>query len=54
MIPGFETIGGLAVIRDSAKELGTYITKVLAITSFPSTQKVDLIGHSEGTVVARY
>lgn len=54
MIPGFETMGGLTDIRESAKELDAFITKVLATTSSPSTQKVDLIGHSEGTVVARY
>ncbi|OAQ30310.1 alpha/beta-hydrolase [Linnemannia elongata AG-77] len=54
MIPGFETIGGLTDIRESAKELDAFITKVLATTSSPSTQKVDLIGHSEGTVLARY
>ncbi|KAF8927966.1 hypothetical protein BGZ47_001881 [Haplosporangium gracile] len=52
MIPGFDTMGGLSDIRDSAKELDTFITKVLS--SSPSAQKVDLIGHSEGTVVARY
>lgn len=54
MIPGFETMGGLTDIRKSAKELDAFITKVIATTSSPSTQKVDLIGHSEGTVVARY
>ncbi|KAG9061562.1 hypothetical protein KI688_007141 [Linnemannia hyalina] len=46
--------GGLTDIRESSKELDAFITKVLAATSSPSTQKVDLIGHSEGTVVARY
>ncbi|KAF9127635.1 hypothetical protein BGX30_014714 [Mortierella sp. GBA39] len=54
MIPGFKTIGGLTDIHESSKELDAFITKVLAATSSPSTQKVDLIGHSEGTVVARY
>ncbi|KAF9921295.1 hypothetical protein FBU30_008709 [Linnemannia zychae] len=51
MIPGFETLGGLSDIRISAKELDSFISKVLTATS---AQKVDLIGHSLGTVVARW
>ncbi|KAG0275246.1 hypothetical protein BGZ95_009032 [Linnemannia exigua] len=51
MFPDFETLGGISDIRESAKELDTFITKVLATTH---AQKVDLIGHSEGPVVARW
>ncbi|KAG0378778.1 hypothetical protein BGX24_002817 [Mortierella sp. AD032] len=51
MLPGFKTLGGISDIRESAKELDTYITKVLDTTH---AKKVDLIGHSEGTVVARW
>ncbi|KAF9902650.1 hypothetical protein EC991_004707 [Linnemannia zychae] len=51
VLSNFATIGGISDIRDSAKELDTFISKVLSITS---AQKVDLIGHSEGTVVARW
>ncbi|KAF9117869.1 hypothetical protein BGW39_001712, partial [Mortierella sp. 14UC] len=42
---------GISDIRESAKELDAFISKVLSTTS---AQKVDLIGHSEGTVVARW
>ncbi|KAF9090932.1 hypothetical protein BGX23_005609 [Mortierella sp. AD031] len=51
MIPGFDTIGGVTDIRNAAKELDVFITKVLAASS---AQKIDLIGHSAGSVVARW
>ncbi|KAF9578706.1 hypothetical protein BGW38_005375 [Lunasporangiospora selenospora] len=51
MIPGFPGIGGLTDIQDSAHQLGDYVDKVLASTT---ASKVDLVGHSEGTVVSRW
>jgi len=50
MVPNLDDVGGLTDIRDSAKELDTFVDKVLEATG--ATQ-VDLIGHSEGTVVPR-
>ncbi|KAG0290711.1 hypothetical protein BGZ97_006110 [Linnemannia gamsii] len=63
MIPGFGTLGGLSDMRESAKELDAFIQKVLTATattttttnaSSASTQKVDIVAHSEGAAVARY
>ncbi|KAG0334483.1 hypothetical protein BG000_008303 [Podila horticola] len=51
MLPNLDDVGGLTDIRDSAKELDAYVDKVLDATG--ATQ-VDLIGHSEGTVVPRW
>ncbi|KAF9306456.1 hypothetical protein BGZ74_005834 [Mortierella antarctica] len=51
MLPNMDDVGGLTDIRDSAKELDAYVDKVLDATG--ATQ-VDLIGHSEGTVVPRW
>ncbi|KAG0083660.1 hypothetical protein BGZ92_010580 [Podila epicladia] len=51
MLPDLDDVGGLTDIRDSAKELDAYVDKVLDATD--ATQ-VDLIGHSEGTVVPRW
>lgn len=50
MLPNLDDVGGLTDIRDSAKELDAFVNKVLEATS--ATQ-VDVIGHSEGTVVPR-
>ncbi|KAK3814230.1 MAG: putative secreted lipase [Benniella sp.] len=47
-IPGF---GGLAPIEDSAQELGTFINTIL--TKMNVTQ-VDVVGHSQGGILARY
>ncbi|KAG0266349.1 hypothetical protein BG011_002468 [Mortierella polycephala] len=44
-------IGGVTDIRDSAKELDEFVTKVLNATGANS---VEFIGHSEGTVVAKW
>ncbi|KAF9375413.1 hypothetical protein CPB97_011464 [Podila verticillata] len=51
MLPNLDDVGGLTDIRDSAKELDAFVNKVLEATS--ATQ-VDVIGHSEGTVVPRW
>ncbi|KAG0029811.1 hypothetical protein BGZ81_003382 [Podila clonocystis] len=51
MLPNLDNVGGLTDIRDSAKELDAYVDKVLDATG--ATQ-VDVIGHSEGTVVPRW
>lgn len=44
-------IGGLKRLEESAKELDAFVARVLAATG---TVKVDLVGHSEGTVMPRY
>ncbi|KAG0277425.1 hypothetical protein BGZ96_002858, partial [Linnemannia gamsii] len=60
MIPGYGTLGCLTDMRESAKELDVFIQKVLAATAAASnttsasTQKVDIVAHSAGAVVARY
>ncbi|KAG0204716.1 hypothetical protein BGX28_003421 [Mortierella sp. GBA30] len=51
MVPELPTVGGMGDIRDSAKEVSTFVKKVLRSTNAP---KVDLIGYSEGTVVSRW
>ncbi|MCM6773277.1 alpha/beta fold hydrolase [Nocardia sp. CDC159] len=44
------TIGATGYIEDSAKQLAAFVNRVLAATG---TAQVDLIGHSQGGVVAR-
>jgi triacylglycerol lipase len=44
-------IGGVIPIEQSAPELGAFVDKVLAATG---AQKVDLVGHSEGTFMPEY
>lgn len=44
-------LGGLAPIEDSAAEFGDFVSRVLLATG---SQKVDVIGHSQGTVVTAY
>jgi hypothetical protein len=44
-------IGGVAAMEQSATQLDAFVRKVLAATG---ASKVDLVGHSEGTVMPRY
>ena len=49
--PYNQALGGLNPIPQSAAELGVFVRKVLAATH---AAKVDIVGHSEGTVVPDY
>jgi triacylglycerol lipase len=55
VVPGsaypLSAIGGLNSIRSSAAELGAFVDRVLAATG---TQQVDLVGHSQGTLMPDY
>jgi triacylglycerol lipase len=46
-----EAFGGLTKMEESAEELGAFVARVLASTS---ATKVDIVGHSEGTVMPNY
>ncbi|KAG0338795.1 hypothetical protein BG005_003616, partial [Podila minutissima] len=46
-----KAFGGLSSIPDNAKEVGSFIDEILAITG---TKQVDVVGHSQGGVLARY
>jgi triacylglycerol lipase len=48
LVPFF---GGVIPIEQSAPELGAFVNQVLAATG---AQKVDLVGHSEGTFMPQY
>ncbi|KAF9287948.1 hypothetical protein BGZ74_000990 [Mortierella antarctica] len=50
-LPGIPLIAGLDKIETSAGQLSTFIDKVLASTN---TTKVDLVGHSQGSLMPRY
>ncbi|KAG0310107.1 hypothetical protein BGZ99_000672 [Dissophora globulifera] len=50
-VPGMPQFGGLSDIRESAQELATFVEKVQRLTG---AESVDLIAHSEGTVVSRW
>ena len=45
------TFGGLAAMQRSAEELKAFVAKVLAATG---AAEVDLVGHSEGTLMPNY
>jgi pimeloyl-ACP methyl ester carboxylesterase len=49
--PGEQYVGGLQRMEDSSAELATFVDQVLAATG---AKKVDLVGHSEGTVMPQY
>jgi triacylglycerol lipase len=49
--PGEQSVGGLTPMEQSSAELATFVDKVLAATG---AAKVDLVGHSEGTVMPQY
>jgi triacylglycerol esterase/lipase EstA (alpha/beta hydrolase family) len=49
--PGEAYFGGLQPMEQSARQLAEFVSRVLAATG---THKVDLVGHSEGTVMPRY
>jgi triacylglycerol lipase len=49
--PGETFVGGLSRMEDSSKELAAFVDRVLAATG---AKQVDLVGHSEGTVMPQY
>ena len=49
--PGETVLGGLQAMEQSAPQLAAFVNQVLAATG---ASKVDLVGHSEGTVMPRY
>lgn len=50
-VPGIYLIAGLDKIENGATQLSTFIDKVLAATK---ATKVDLVGHSQGSLMPRY
>jgi triacylglycerol lipase len=49
--PGESSVGGLEPMEQSSQQLASFVTQVLASTG---ASKVDLVGHSEGTVMPQY
>ncbi len=49
--PGEEYVGGVQAMEVSSQQLASFVDKVLAATG---ASKVDLVGHSEGTVMPQY
>ncbi|KAF9131852.1 hypothetical protein BGW39_001240 [Mortierella sp. 14UC] len=50
-LPGIYFLAGLDKIENGAAQLSAFVDKVLAATKVP---KVDLVGHSQGTLMPRY
>ncbi|KAG0272246.1 hypothetical protein BGZ95_012008 [Linnemannia exigua] len=50
-LPNIPYFAGLDKIENSAAQLSAFVDKVLAATKVP---KVDLVGHSQGTLMPRY
>ncbi|KAF9321872.1 hypothetical protein BG003_010128 [Podila horticola] len=50
-LPGIPMVAGIDLMENSAQQLATFVDKVLA--AFNTTQ-VDLVGHSEGSLMPRY
>jgi pimeloyl-ACP methyl ester carboxylesterase len=48
---GEQVVGGVERMEDSSAELATFVNRVLAATG---AHKIDLVGHSEGTVMPQY
>jgi pimeloyl-ACP methyl ester carboxylesterase len=49
--PGEQYVGGVEAMEVSSHQLGSFVDKVLASTG---ASRVDLVGHSEGTVMPQY
>lgn len=50
-VPGSEKLGGMTRMQDSAVELKQFVAKVRRATG---ADKVDLVGHSQGTLMPTY
>ncbi|MEU2789757.1 alpha/beta fold hydrolase [Streptomyces sp. NPDC007100] len=49
-LPGVPLVHGLGPVAESAKELASYVDRVLAVTG---ARKTDLVGHSQGGMMPR-
>ncbi len=49
--PGEQLVGGVQAMEESSQQLAAFVNQVLAATG---AAKVDLVGHSEGTVMPQY